>query len=70
MGYLTELLTHEAVAFIEKNKDRPFFLYLAHAAQHMPVEATEKYLQRFPNLSDEKERRTYAAALRRVDDGR
>jgi len=68
-GYLTELLTQEAVGFIEKNKDRPFFLYLAHAAQHVPVEATEKYLRRFPNLSDEKERRTYAAALSAVDDG-
>ncbi|MGO9113808.1 MAG: sulfatase [Thermoguttaceae bacterium] len=68
-GYLTELLTQEAVGFIEKNKDRPFFLYLAHAAQHVPVEATEKYLKRFPNLSDEKQRRTYAAALSAVDDG-
>jgi arylsulfatase A-like enzyme len=67
-GYLTELLTHEAVGFLEKNKDRPFFLYLAHAAQHAPVEATEKYLKRFPNLTDEKQRRTYAAALSAVDD--
>jgi arylsulfatase A-like enzyme len=67
-GYLTELLTQEAVGFIETNKDRPFFLYLAHAAQHAPVEATEKYLKRFPNLTDEKQRRTYAAALSAVDD--
>ena len=68
-GYLTDVLNQEALQFIEKNKDRPFFLYLAHAAQHVPVQATEKYLSRFPALTDEKFRRTYAAALSAVDDG-
>ena len=32
--YLTDRLNHEAVGFIEKNKDKPFFLYLAHYAPH------------------------------------
>ena len=53
-GYLTDVLNREAVQFIERNKDRPFFLYLAEAGQHVPVQATEKYLSRFPTLSDEK----------------
>ncbi len=68
-GYLTDVLNQEAVDFIERNKDRPFFLYLSEAALHVPLEATEKYLSRFPNLSDEKLRRTHAAALSAVDDG-
>ena len=34
---LTELYTAEAVKFITTNKDRPFFLYLAHAAVHVPL---------------------------------
>jgi len=68
-GYLTDVLNREAVQFIERNKDRPFFLYLAHAGQHVPVQATAKYLRRFPALSDEKQRRTYAAALSAIDDG-
>ncbi len=68
-GYLTDVLHQEAVQFIERNKDRPFFLYLAEAGQHVPVQATEKYLSRFPSLGDEKCRRTYAAALSAVDDG-
>ena len=29
-GYLTDVLNDEAVRFVERNKDRPFFLYLAH----------------------------------------
>ena len=68
-GYLTDVLNREAVAFIEQNKDRPFFLYLAHAGQHVPLQATEKYLSRFPSLNDDKLRKTYAAALSAIDDG-
>jgi arylsulfatase A-like enzyme len=68
-GYLTDVLNREALEFIENNQRRPFFLYLAHAAQHVPVEATQQYLDRFPGLTDEKLRRTYAAALSAVDDG-
>ena len=32
--YLTDRLNHEAVGFIEQNKNKPFFLYLAHYAPH------------------------------------
>ena len=32
--YLTDRLNHEAVQFIERNKDKPFFLYLSHYAPH------------------------------------
>ena len=35
-GYLTNRLTEEAVAFIDRNKSRPFFLYLAYNAVHAP----------------------------------
>ncbi len=35
-GYTTELLTRHAIDFIERNRDRPFFLYLAHLAVHFP----------------------------------
>jgi arylsulfatase A-like enzyme len=35
-GYSVELITDHSVAFIERNKDRPFFLYVAHLAIHFP----------------------------------
>ncbi|MEZ5384962.1 MAG: sulfatase [Prosthecobacter sp.] len=35
-GYTTELLTRHSIDFIEKNRDRPFFLYLPHLAIHFP----------------------------------
>jgi len=35
-GYLPHLLTRHTIDFIEANKDRPFFVYLAHACPHTP----------------------------------
>lgn len=40
---LTSLYTEEALKFIAENKDRPFFLYLAHAMPHVPLFASEKF---------------------------
>ena len=65
--YLTDALSREAVNFIERNSKRPFFLYLAYNAPHAPMQATEKYLNRFPDLSGK--RKIYAAMVSAVDDG-
>ena len=66
--YLTDEFSDEAVRFIARHKTRPFFLYLAYNAPHGPLQATEKYLRRFPNIQNAK-RRTYAAMVSAVDDG-
>ncbi|MCL1920510.1 MAG: sulfatase [Kiritimatiellaeota bacterium] len=41
---LVERYTDEAVAFIRANKDRPFFLYLAHNAVHTPIWPGKKFM--------------------------
>lgn len=66
-AYLTDAFGREAVAFIERHRAQPFFLYLAFNAPHGPLEASEKYLRRFPDIKDEK-RRTYAAMVSAMDD--
>ncbi len=66
--YLTDVLSREAVSFIEQNKEQPFFLYLAYNAPHAPLQATPKYLNRFEHIKDNK-RKTYAAMVSAVDDG-
>ncbi|MCY1720272.1 sulfatase-like hydrolase/transferase [Prolixibacteraceae bacterium Z1-6] len=66
--YLTDALSKEAVAYIEKNKDNPFFIYLAYNAPHTPLQATKKYLDRFDHISNKK-RKTYAAMVSAMDDG-
>ena len=40
---LTERYTQESVDFITRNKDRPFFLYLAHTMPHIPLHVSEKF---------------------------
>ncbi len=66
--YLTEAFTREALAFIDRNRQRPFFLYLAPNAVHVPLQKPpEKYLARVGNIADEK-RRIFAAVLAGLDD--
>ncbi len=68
--YLTDALTREAAAFVDAHhkEKEPFFLYLTFNAVHSPLQARQKYLERFSAISDQK-RRTYAAMLSAMDDG-
>jgi arylsulfatase A-like enzyme len=65
--YLTNVFGHEAAAFIEKNKENPFFLYLAFNAPHTPLQAPELFQQRVKGIADDK-RRTYAAMICAMDE--
>jgi arylsulfatase A-like enzyme len=40
---LTTWYTERAVAFIEKNRDRPFFLYLPHSMPHVPLHVSDRH---------------------------
>lgn len=40
---LTTLYTERAVKFIEKNKSKPFFFYLAHSMPHVPIYVSSKF---------------------------
>jgi len=67
-AYLTDVIADRAVEFANRNRTKPFFLYVAFNAVHTPMQATDKYLKRFAHISDER-RRTYAAMLSAMDDG-
>jgi len=43
---ITNRYTEEAVKFIRKNKDRPFFLYLAHNLPHVPLFVSKSFKDR------------------------
>ena len=70
-GYLTDLITNEAVNFIQLQRKKPFFLYVAYTAPHTPYQgpndkkdkpvAQEDY--------DKGTRATYAAMVERMDNG-
>jgi len=63
--YLTDAFGREAERFIKQHAHQPFFLYLSFSAPHTPMEATEPYLDRFPDLYGG--RRVYAAMVSAMD---
>jgi len=57
-----------ALRFIDLHHTKPFFLYLAYYAPHVPLASSKKYLDRFPGNMPE--RRRYALAMiSAVDEG-
>jgi arylsulfatase A len=46
-GYITDVLTDEAMRFIARSDARPFFCYLAYNAPHSPFQVPDRYFDRF-----------------------
>ena len=68
LTYTTDDFTDEAVAFIRRNTETPFFLYLAHNAVHTPMHGKPDLIERFAEI-EPKSRRTYAAMTAALDEG-
>jgi arylsulfatase A-like enzyme len=66
--YLTDYYTEQAVEVIDANKDRPFFLYLAHWAPHTPLQAAREDYEALSHIDNHRER-VYAAMIRSLDRG-
>lgn len=74
--YLTHELTDQGVAFIEDNKEKPFFLFMSYNAPHEYLEAPEEIIAKFPvekmtNIPNvnPKSRSVYAAMTYEFDKG-
>ncbi|MHC4444961.1 MAG: sulfatase [Planctomycetota bacterium] len=81
-GYATDLISDEAVRFLQKQKpDKSFFLFLAYNAPHFGkgwdekrqqptsiLQPQQKYLPRFSHIKNKK-RRYFAAMVASLDDG-
>lgn len=64
--YFPELMADEAITFIDRHREQPFFLYFAMNAPHYPYQGEAKWLERFKDL--EYSRRLYAAFLASQDE--
>ena len=69
--YITDEFSNEAVAFVDRHKDDPFFLFVSYNAPHAPMQAKSTDMALFPHLTDEagRMRKTYAAMVHAVDRG-
>lgn len=65
-GYFPDLMVREAVQFIEKNRDRPFFVYYALNTPHYPYQGDAKWLEHFKTMPYP--RRLYAAFIAAQDE--
>jgi arylsulfatase B len=66
--YLTDAFSREAVDFIQRQADKPFFLYLSYNAVHSPLQAPRDEVARFGHIQDI-HRRIFAGMLASLDDG-
>jgi arylsulfatase A-like enzyme len=69
--YLTDRLGEEAVRFIEQQREKPFFLYLAHFAVHLPVQGKAELVKKYRAKKRSGQVQTnaiYAAMIESMDD--
>jgi len=73
--YFTDVMTKQAVRYLEERGEKPFFLYLPYFAVHIPIEARQdkvvKYqrkLEEMPETAKEHDNPHYAAMLESMDD--
>ena len=68
-GYVTDLLTDEAVRLLNEHPtDKPFFLDLSYSAPHTPLQAPEEAMAEYAHIEDYNRQR-YAAMLTEMDLG-
>ena len=65
-GYLTDVLTDHALAFLNEPGDDPFFLYLSYNAVHNPLQAPDDIIEKYRHIEDPG-RRTYLAMVDSLD---
>jgi len=68
VGHMRDYFTNEAVKVIEKNRNQPFFLYLAYWAVHTPLQALKSDYDALSYIEDHTER-VQAAMVKSVDRG-
>ena len=67
--YLTDVFSDEAVEFVQRHREEPFFLYLAYNAPHAPLQAPEELLERYQGIGLTPAVSALYAMIERMDEG-
>jgi arylsulfatase A-like enzyme len=66
-GYLTDRITDESIAYMNKHRESPFFLWISYSAPHTPLQAPREYVDQFSDIEDPV-KRVYRAMISNLDD--
>lgn len=66
-GHSVDLITAEAVRFIERKRERPFFLYVPFGAPHPPLQEEARWVKPYEGVIESESRRLYAASVTHMD---
>ncbi|HEY3897061.1 MAG TPA: sulfatase-like hydrolase/transferase [Chthoniobacter sp.] len=67
-GHVTDLITKEAVEWLEARTDKPFFLYVPFTAVHIPMREPDEIVRRVPASITQPSLRQYGANVMHLDD--
>jgi len=67
--YLTDRLTNEAIAFLNRHKTDPFFLYMTYYTVHTPLQGKQDLIEKYQNKTPSQHHKnaTYAAMIEAMD---
>ena len=68
-GHATDLITDEAVAVVESDHNKPFFLYVAYSVPHYPLDEPEEWTSLYKDRIKNRSRRWNAASITHMDAG-
>ncbi len=67
-GYITDVLTDEAIKFIEQNREDPFFCYIPFNAPHGPFQVPDQYFDKYKTLGFNDKDATIYGMCENIDD--
>jgi arylsulfatase A-like enzyme len=67
-GYIADVLTGEALRFIEQNRQQPFFLYLAFNTPHSPLQVPDRYFDAFASRGLDRTLSSVYGMVANIDD--
>ena len=67
-GHVTDLITSDAIGWLNSRGKEPFFLYVPFTAVHLPIKEPQEWLDRVPAAITGEVPRQYAACIMHLDD--
>ena len=66
-GHTTDLVTEEAIKWLENKDDSPFYMQVGYSAPHFPLQEEEKWQEPYKDIFEEESRVKYAASMAHMD---